>query len=165
MVLASQKKTGSGRGVQGTVFPHPNLLPRGEGISGDVSVAVESGGHQSRRAYFHRRWERTSLTPRERARVRGNGALLTPKIVRITRSDHTVRLPCISTQHKRRGTLWSWRRPRCPSVVKANYPSRPASKSDAQRPNAQRRQSDLKPRLAALLAARDFPPHLPVQLD
>ena len=59
-------------------------VPRGEGIGGGASVAVESGGPQPRRGYFHPRWERGSLSPRERARVRGNDASSTPKIVQMT---------------------------------------------------------------------------------
>ena len=51
-------------------------------------MAVESGDHQSSRAYFHRPGERTSLSLGERARARGNDASVAPKIVRITRCDH-----------------------------------------------------------------------------
>ena len=75
---------GNGRAVACSLPPHPNLLPRGEGTRGGVGVSVESGGHQSSRDYFHRRWERSSLSPRERARVRENDALPTLEIIQIT---------------------------------------------------------------------------------
>ena len=70
-VLTRLKKTEHGRVVPRALSPHPILLPRGEGISGGAEVAVESGGNQSSRGYFHRRWERSSFTPRPFARGSG----------------------------------------------------------------------------------------------
>jgi hypothetical protein len=56
MVLAKLKQTERGRDISHALSPHPILLPRGEGTGGGASVTVGSGGRQSRRGCFHRRW-------------------------------------------------------------------------------------------------------------
>jgi len=134
MVSARLKPTGCGRIVPSVLSPHPSLLPRGIGGVASVAVE-SSGHQSGRRSFHRhwersslspRPFARGSgriarprfgwptgrmrgvgrkTRPAERARMRGNDASFTPKIVLITRSAHTVHLRCISTHYKFQRTI------------------------------------------------------------